>query len=99
MVDSVGKTVMMEGRVSGSQPLNVTWYKDNNEIYASNKYDISFKNNIAVLCVRDSTMSDGGVYICEASNEAGKASCSVSLTISGMSVLVCLHYLTFFNNL
>lgn len=85
----MGKTVKMEGRVSGSQPLNVTWYKDNNEIYASDKYDISFKNNVAVLSVRESTGSDGGSYTCEASNEAGKASCRVSLTIAGMSVSVC----------
>uniref|UniRef100_A0A3P9BE74 Ig-like domain-containing protein n=1 Tax=Maylandia zebra TaxID=106582 RepID=A0A3P9BE74_9CICH len=80
MVDSVGKTVKIEGRVSGSQPLTVSWYKDNSEIRASDKYDISFKNNMAVLCVRGSTGSDGGVYTCEASNEAGKASCNVSLT-------------------
>ena len=86
MVDSVGKPVKMEARVSGSQPLNVTWFKDNNEIYASDKYDISFKNNVAVLCVKDSTSSDGGAYSCEATNEAGKASCRVSLTISGMSM-------------
>jgi len=83
MVDSIGKTVKMEGRVSGSQPMTITWYKDNTKIYASDKYDISFKNNMAVLCVKDSSVSDHGVYTCEASNEAGKASCQVSLTVSG----------------
>ncbi len=91
----MGKTVKMEGRVSGSQPLTVTWYKDNNEIYGSDKYDVSFKNNIAELGIRDSSSSDSGVYTCAASNEAGKASCRVSLTISGMSLSVYLHYLTF----
>lgn len=91
-MDSMGKTVKMEGRVSGSQPLAITWYKDNSAIYGSNKYDVSFKNNVAVLCVRDSTSSDSGVYTCEVSNDAGKASCQVSVTISGMSVSVCLHY-------
>lgn len=87
MMDSVGKMVKIEGRVSGSQPLKVTWYKDNNEIYGSDKYDVSFKDNMAMLCVRDSATSDSGVYTCEASNEAGKASCRVSLTISGMNSL------------
>lgn len=82
----MGKTVKIEGRVSGSQPLTISWYKDNSEIRASDKYDISFKNNMAVLCVRDSTGSDGGVYTCEASNEAGKASCKVSLTITGRTL-------------
>lgn len=96
-MDSVGKTVKMEGRVSGSQPLTVTWYKENNEIHSSDKYDVSFKNNMAVLCVRDSSSYDSGVYTCMASNEAGKASCTVSLNISGMSAY--LNYLTSFNQL
>lgn len=72
--------------MSGSQPLTVTWYKDNSEIRASGKHDISFKNNMAVLCVRDSEHTDSAVYTCEASNEAGKASCQVSLTITGMNI-------------
>uniref|UniRef100_A0A0S7EQR1 TITIN n=1 Tax=Poeciliopsis prolifica TaxID=188132 RepID=A0A0S7EQR1_9TELE len=83
IVDSTGKVVKMEARVSGSQPLTVTWYKDNQEIFASGKYDISFKNNMAVLCIRDSAVSDSSVYTCQASNEAGKVSCQVSLTVSG----------------
>ncbi|XP_078142269.1 titin-like [Centroberyx gerrardi] len=82
MEDSVGKMVKMEGRVSGSQPLTIAWYKDNREISSSDKYDISFKNNVAVLCVRDSAVYDSGMYSCEATNEAGKASCQVSLNIS-----------------
>ncbi|XP_010793050.1 titin-like, partial [Notothenia coriiceps] len=82
MMDSVGKTVKMEARVSGSQPLSITWYKDNNQIYGSDKYAMSLENNVAVLSVRDSSSSDGGVYSCEASNEAGKASCRVTLNIT-----------------
>lgn len=84
MVDTVGKTVKMEARVSGSQPLTVTWYKDNNELFGSDKYQVSFQNNMAVLCVQDSSCSDSGMYTCTASNEAGQASCQVSLAVSGM---------------
>lgn len=85
-MDSVGKTVKMEARVSGSQPLSITWYKDSNQIYGSDKYAMSLENNVAVMSVRDSSSSDGGVYSCEASNEAGKASCRVTLNITGISV-------------
>lgn len=85
MMDSVGKTVKMEGRVSGSQPLEVTWYKDDREVYGSDNYDVSFMDNVAVLSIRTSSCSDGGVYTCKASNEAGEAFCRVSLSISGMS--------------
>lgn len=88
MVESTGKAVKIEGRVSGSQPLTITWYKDEQKISASDKYDISLKNNIAVLCVRDSIVSDSGLYTCEVSNEAGKASCQVSLVLSGKNVSI-----------
>lgn len=91
MMDSVGKTVKMESRVSGSQPLSVTWFKDNSEIYGSDKYDVSFQNNLATLSVRDTLSSDSGVYTCTATNEAGQASCRVSLNITGTSISVNLH--------
>lgn len=91
MMDSVGKTVTMESRVSGSQPLTVTWFKDNSEIYGSDKYDVSFQNNLATLSVRDTLSSDSGVYTCTATNEAGQASCRVSLNITGTSMSVNLH--------
>lgn len=90
-MDSVGKTVKMESRVSGSQPLSVTWFKDNSEIYGSDKYDVSFQNNLATLSVRDTLSSDSGVYTCTATNEAGQASCRVSLNITGTSISVNLH--------
>lgn len=90
-MDSVGKTVKMESRVSGSQPLTVTWFKDNSEIYGSDKYDVSFQNNLATLSVRDTLSSDSGVYTCTATNEAGQASCRVSLNITGTRISVNLH--------
>lgn len=84
-MDSEGKTVKIEAQVSGSQPLTIAWYKDNSEICSSDTYDMSFVNNLAILCLRNSSRSQSGVYACSASNEAGRASCLVSVTISGMS--------------
>lgn len=73
----------IEGRVSGSQPMSVSWFKDNTEIYSSDKYDISFKSNVAVLCIKSSQVMDSGRYSCQASNEAGRTSCDVTVGISG----------------
>lgn len=87
-MDTVGKTVKMEARVSGSQPLSVSWNKDNHEIFNSDKYQVSFQNNLAVLSIQDSSSSDTGLYSCTASNEAGQASCRVSLTVSGMMLII-----------
>lgn len=81
--DTEGKLVKMEGRVSGSQPISVSWFKDDTEIHSSDKYDISFKSNVAVLCIKSSLVADSGKYSCKASNEAGQASCDITLGVSG----------------
>lgn len=73
----------IEGRVTGSQPMSVSWFKDDSEICSSDKYDISFKSNVAVLCIKSSQMMDSGRYTCQAANEAGRASCDVTVGISG----------------
>lgn len=85
MEDTEGKLVKMEGRVSGSQPISVSWFKDDSEIRSCDKYDISFKSNVAVLCIKSSQVTDSGRYTCQAANEAGRASCDVTVGISGGS--------------
>ncbi|CAB1414345.1 unnamed protein product [Pleuronectes platessa] len=80
--DMEGKLVKMEGRVSGSQPMSISWFRDSAEISSSDKYDISFKSNVAVLCIKSSQVSDSGSYTCQASNEAGRASCDITVGIS-----------------
>ena len=82
----MGKVVKMEARVSGSQPLSISWFKDGSQIHSSDKHDLSFKDNTALLCLKDTSVSDRGLYSCEATNEAGKVSLQVSLTISGVYV-------------
>lgn len=83
MEDVEGKLVKIEGRVSGSQPMSVSWFKDDSEIQTSDKYDVSFKSNVAVLCIKGSLVADSGMYSCRATNEAGQASCNVTVGISG----------------
>lgn len=73
----------MEGRVSGSQPMSVSWFKDGTEIHSSDKFDVSFKSNVAVLCIKSSQVSDSGRYTCQATNEAGRASCDITVGITG----------------
>lgn len=82
--DTEGKMVKIEGRVSGSQPLTVNWYKDGREIFSSDCYDVTFKSSLAVLCIKKSQLSDNGTYMCKVSNEAGTASYEVSIKITGI---------------
>lgn len=85
----------IEGRLAGSQPITVNWYKDSKEIFSSDYYDISFKSNVSVLCIKKSQSSDSGAYTCKATNEAGSASCQATVNISGT---VCVLF-TVFNSL
>lgn len=85
---SEGKTVKIEAQLSGSQPLAVTWYKDRREICAADKYETSFEDNMAVLSLRSCSRADSGLYTCCASNDAGKASCEVSVAISGTTASI-----------
>jgi len=82
--DIEGKMVKIEARVAGSQPLTVNWYKDEREIFTSDCYDVTFKSSLAVLCIKKSQLSDSGTYMCKISNEAGTASCEVSIQITGI---------------
>lgn len=91
--DTAGKVVKIEGRLSGSQPMTVNWYKDGSEIYSSDYYDISFKNNVALLCIKKSQSSDSGAYTCKATNEAGSATCQTTVKISGTVCVACSAYL------
>lgn len=78
----------LEGRVSGTQPLSISWYKDNKQIFSSDNCEMSFKGNMAVLCIKKSQTSDSGTYTCSASNEAGTASYNVVISITGTEHLV-----------
>lgn len=87
--DIEGKVVKIEGRVAGSQPLTVNWYKDGREIFTSDFYDVTFKSSLAVLCIKKSQLSDSGTYMCKATNEAGSASFEVSVHITGILPCLC----------
>lgn len=85
----------IEARVAGSQPMIVNWYKDDKEIFSSDRYDITFKSNMAVMVIKSSSTSDSGTYTCKVTNEAGSASCQVLAHISGAFFFFqhCMHFL------
>lgn len=85
--ETEGNTFQLEGRVSGSQPLTVAWYKNNQEIYESPNCEISFKSNTLLLHVKNASQIDAGLYTCKVSNDAGSALCTSSVVIKGWFIL------------
>uniref|UniRef100_A0A674H122 Ig-like domain-containing protein n=1 Tax=Taeniopygia guttata TaxID=59729 RepID=A0A674H122_TAEGU len=71
--------------VSGSHPISIQWYKDGQEITASEKHKYSFHDNTAFLEINKLEGTDSGSYTCEATNKAGSSQCSGFLTVKGLS--------------
>lgn len=69
--------------MSGSQPMTVSWYKNNQEVHPSANYEISFKNNTLQLHIKNTGQGDTGLYTCKVSNEAGSILCTSSVVIKG----------------
>ena len=55
--------------------------KDGKQLRASNKYDVTYKNDRATLKVKDVDAKDDGQYKCEASNVIGSVNTTASLTV------------------
>lgn len=89
----------IEARVAGSQPMIVNWYKDDKEIFSSGQYDMTFKSNMAVMAIKNTSRSDSGTYLCKVTNEAGSASCQVSAHITGAFFFSELQLFTTFANI
>lgn len=83
-MDSIkGSFIDLECIVSGSHPISIQWFKDDQEISASEKYKFSFHDNTAFLEIRHLESTDTGTYTCSATNKAGHNQCSGHLTVKG----------------
>lgn len=83
-MDSIkGSFIDLECIVAGSHPISIQWFKDDQEISASEKYKFSFHDNTAFLEISQLEGSDSGTYTCSATNKAGHNQCSGYLTVKG----------------
>uniref|UniRef100_A0A3B3V3H0 Ig-like domain-containing protein n=1 Tax=Poecilia latipinna TaxID=48699 RepID=A0A3B3V3H0_9TELE len=94
MDGSIGSNATLECRVAGSQPMVVSWFKDDKEIHSDDKYKLDFSESAASVTITHLDQSDGGVYTCRASNKAGENETSGTLTVKAeaqvcMSNTIC----------
>uniref|UniRef100_A0A669C3D2 Ig-like domain-containing protein n=2 Tax=Oreochromis TaxID=8139 RepID=A0A669C3D2_ORENI len=81
--------------VSGSQPMTVTWFKDDQEIVSGDKFQPEFKDSSAILRIMWLEKADSGVYKCRATNSAGFKETSGTLYVKGHILCVCfLHVIS-----
>uniref|UniRef100_A0A3Q3B7D2 Ig-like domain-containing protein n=1 Tax=Kryptolebias marmoratus TaxID=37003 RepID=A0A3Q3B7D2_KRYMA len=78
--------VIFRGRVSGSQPLTITWYKDDKkisdrrELKSSDNTKVTFVGGTASLEISSVSRTDAGDYLCKASNSTGSDFCKSKVT-------------------
>ncbi|OCT61202.1 hypothetical protein XELAEV_18047225mg [Xenopus laevis] len=78
-VVKIGDSTRCECKISGSPEIKITWYKNDTEIKSNDKYSMPFIDFKPVLEINDVSTDDSGGYTCEASNDAGSASCSIKI--------------------
>jgi len=78
-----GDMASLEVTVSGSPELKTKWFKDNKELSAGAKYQMSSTKKTAILKIRSVDKTDAGEYKLDVTNHVGTASCKTKLSVSG----------------
>lgn len=79
----VGSEVSLHCSLKGSEPITVSWLKDNHELKEAENIQITYENKTALLHITNVQSSHCGKYSCQAQNQAGSQTCSAVLTVKG----------------
>lgn len=85
---NIGNDVSLDCKVSGSQPMTIAWFKDDQEIVSGAKFQSEFKDTSAALRIIQLEKADSGVYKCRATNSAGFKETSGTLYVKGCQLLL-----------
>ncbi len=78
------KETELKCKIADGEPsADLHWYKDNKELYAGKRFQISYSKDTAVLRFTDTVVGDGGVYRCEAVNKLGRVETECKVIVQG----------------
>ena len=74
--------ILLECHITSGKPkASIKWFKDNKEVYSSNKYLMSYEDSVACLSIAPTEMKDAGRYRCEAANKLGRVETEAAMTV------------------
>ena len=76
-------TAQLEVIASGSQPLQIRWFKDEEPIKYGKRLKMSSDGEHCTLKISPVQILDQGIYKCVISNKAGTQSCEAKITVEG----------------
>lgn len=86
---TLGETLNLQCRVSGSPPLTIQWMKDRKELTSGENTIITFVGGTASLELRPVSETDAGDYLCKATNASGSDFCKSKVTVKGKLTPLC----------
>lgn len=78
-----GDSVTLECQISGQPTPVIMWFREDYQIESSIDFQISYKDGIARMLIREAFAEDSGRFTCTATNEAGTVSTSCYLLVKG----------------
>ncbi|XP_067120871.1 titin [Centruroides vittatus] len=81
-----GSDVTFQAKISGNPKPRIIWFKNGQRLLPSQRYKMSFVDNVATLNIHMALPEDAGFYTLLAENKSGRITCSAHLVIEAIGV-------------
>ena len=85
----IGETAKFQCKVDGTRPLEVFWYKiDDDELQNDEKYELFHDDEYYYLKIYNTVQRDSGTYLCVISNDVDQNFDSFTLKLRGLLIII-----------